>query len=308
MIVRQAVSFPRKAMQMTPSPIQSDRLVLLGTKGGPAIRKGGPSPTANLLVIGGHPYVIDCGLGVTRGLVEAGMALPALRSILITHLHSDHVLEMGPLIHTAWTAGLKDKVVVHGPAGTRAVWQGFLASLSYDIAIRIEDEGRPDLAAMVEVLEYAEGHVLTDGRLKVSALRVAHPPVTDCFALRFDHAAGSVVFSADTTYFPPLIGFARGADILVHEAIYEPGVDRLVARVGNGARLKRHLLDSHTLAEDVGRIATEAGIGLLALNHLVPADDPLVTEQHWVEAVRAHYAGPLVMGRDGLTLPLASVR
>jgi ribonuclease BN (tRNA processing enzyme) len=259
-----------------------------------------------LLEIGGHPYVIDCGLGVTRALVEAGMPLPALRSIIITHLHSDHVLEMGPLIHTAWTAGLKEKVVVHGPVGTRAVWQGFLASLSYDIAIRIEDEGRPDLAAMVEVLEYTEGHVFTDTRLKVSALRVKHPPVTECFALRFDHAAGSVVFSADTAYFPLLAGFARDADILVHEAIYEPGVDRLVARVGNGVRLKQHLLDSHTLAEDVGRIAAEAGIGLLALNHLVPADDPLVTEQHWVEAVRTHYAGPLVVGRDGLVLPLSS--
>jgi ribonuclease BN (tRNA processing enzyme) len=91
-----------------------------------------------------------------------------------------------------------------------------------------------------------------------------------------------------------------------HEAIYEPGVDRLVARVGNGARLKQHLLASHTLAEDVGRVATEAGIGLLALNHLVPADDPLVTEGHWMEAVRRHYAGPLMIGHDGLTLPLTS--
>ena len=290
---------------MNAAPPQPDRLVLLGTKGGPAIRKGGPSPTANLLLIGGYPYVIDCGLGVTRGLVEAGLALPELRCIIITHLHSDHVLELGPLIHTAWTAGLKEKVVVYGPAGTVAVWQGFLASLSYDIAIRIEDEGRPDLARMVEVREYGDGAVFTDERVKVTALRVLHPPVTDCFALRFDHGAGSVVFSADTTYFPPLAEFARGADILVHEAIYEPGVDRLAARVGNGARLKQHLLASHTLAEDVGRIATEAGIGLLALHHLVPADDPLVTEQHWIEALRSQYQGPLVVGRDGLVLPLA---
>ena len=290
---------------MNAVPPRPDRLVLLGTKGGPAIRKGGPSPTANLLVIGGYPYVIDCGLGVTRGVVEAGLVLPELRCIIITHLHSDHVLELGPLIHTAWTAGLKDKVVVYGPAGTVAVWQGFLASLSYDIAIRIEDEGRPDLARMVEVREYGDGAVFTDGRVKVTALRVLHPPVTDCFALRFDHGAGSVVFSADTTYFPPLATFAQGADILVHEAIYEPGVDRLVARVGNGARLKQHLLASHTLAEDVGRIATEAGVGLLALHHLVPADDPLVTEQHWIDALRSQYHGPLVVGRDGLFLPLA---
>jgi ribonuclease BN (tRNA processing enzyme) len=290
---------------MNVMPPNQDRLVLLSTKGGPAIRRGGPSPTANLLVIGGYPYVIDCGLGVTRGLVEAGLPLPELRCIIITHLHSDHVLELGPLIHTAWTAGLKEKVVVYGPTGTAAVWQGFLASLSYDIAIRIEDEGRPDLARMVEVREYAEGDVFADARVKVAALRVEHPPVTDCFALRFDHDAGSVVFSADTTFCTPLVAFARGADILVHEAIYEPGVDRLVARVGNGARLKQHLLASHTLAEDVGRIATEAGVGLLALNHLVPADDPLVTEQHWVDAVRAYYVGPLIVGRDGMVLPLS---
>jgi ribonuclease BN (tRNA processing enzyme) len=229
-----------------------------------------------------------------------------LRCIIITHLHSDHVLELGPLIHTAWTAGLKDKVVVHGPVGTAGLWQSFLASLAYDIAIRIEDEGRPDLAGMVDIREYADGSVFTDDRVKVTALRVLHPPVTDCFALRFDHSAGSVVFSADTTYFPPLAAFARGADILVHEAIYEPGVDRLVARVGNGARLKQHLLDSHTLAEDVGRIATEAGVGLLALHHLVPADDPLVTEQHWIGALRSEYHGPLVVGRDGLVLPLTA--
>jgi ribonuclease BN (tRNA processing enzyme) len=161
---------------------------------------------------------------------------------------------------------------------------------------------------MVEVREYADGIVFADESVKVAALRVPHPPVTDCFALRFDHAGGAVVFSADTTHFPPLAAFAQGADILVHEAIYGPGVDRLVARVGNGARLKQHLLASHTLAEDVGRIAAAAGVGLLALNHLVPADDPLVLEQHWVEAVRAYYAGPLVIGRDGLVLALSQAR
>ena len=56
------------------------------------------------------------------------------------------------------------------------------------------------------------------------------------------------MFSADTAYFPPLAEFARGADILVHEAMLEEGVERLVARTGNGARLREHLLASHTFA------------------------------------------------------------
>lgn len=290
--------------QDRPSP---DRLVLLGTKGGPSIRQGGPWPTSSLLVANGHPYVIDCGLGVTRGLVEAGIALKDIRAILITHLHSDHVLEMGPLIHTAWTNGLNHKVTVHAPLGARAVWDHFLRSLAFDIETRIADEGRPPLESLVDVIEYPDGPAFADGRVTVTALRVPHPPVRECFALRFDLAAASVVFSADTAYFPPLADFARGADILVHEALFGPGVDRLVAKVGNGARLKQHLLDSHTLAEDVGRIGAQAGVGRLVLNHLVPADDPLVTEADWTRAVRATYAGPLAVGRDGLVLPLAKV-
>jgi ribonuclease BN (tRNA processing enzyme) len=75
-------------------------------KGGPAIRPGGPNPTSSLLEIGGRRIVIDCGLGVTRGLVNAGMDLRSLDMVWITHLHSDHLLELGPLLHTAWTSGL----------------------------------------------------------------------------------------------------------------------------------------------------------------------------------------------------------
>ncbi|TCN23245.1 ribonuclease BN (tRNA processing enzyme) [Sinorhizobium americanum] len=211
----------------------SARLVLLGSKGGPAIRPGGPWPTSSLLEIAGRTIVVDCGLGVTRGLTDAGVPLKALDLIVVTHLHSDHVLELGPLIHTAWTAGLAHGVRVFGPAGTRGYWQGFLQSMAFDVDIRIVDEGRPDLRRLVEVVEFSDGQVFSENGLTVSALRVDHPPVTDCFALRFDHAEGTIVFSSDTAYFPPLADFASGADILVHEAMLAAGVDRLVARTGN---------------------------------------------------------------------------
>ena len=102
--------------------------------------------------------------------------------------------------------------------------------------------------------------------------------MTDCFALRFEHAGRSVVFSADTAFFPPLAEFARGADILLHEAMLEQGVERLVARTGNGARLREHLMASHSLAGEAGTIAARAGVGRLVLNHLIPADDPEIEE------------------------------
>ncbi|MBA3446246.1 MAG: MBL fold metallo-hydrolase, partial [Pseudaminobacter sp.] len=131
------------------------------------------------------------------------------------------------------------------------------------------------------------------------------PPVIDCFALRFDHAGRSIVFSADTAYFPPLAGFAKDADILVHEAMLEEGVERLVARTGNGTRLREHLMASHTLAADTGRIAATANVGRLVLNHLIPADDPELGEPDWIEATRKTWNGALTIGRDGLVVALA---
>ena len=283
------------------------RLVILGSKGGPAIRPGGPSPTSMLLQIGGRTIVVDCGLGVSRGLVEAGMSLKQLDLVFITHLHSDHVLELGSLLHTAWTTGLDHEVRVFGPPGTGHYWSRFAQAMEFDIEIRIADEGRPDIRDLVRIEEFAEGTVFEEAGLAVSAMRVDHPPVTDCFALRFDHAQGSVVFSADTAYFPPLAGFAKGADVLVHEAMLAEGVDRLVARTGNGARLKEHLLASHSFAAQAGRIAAEAGVGRLVLNHLIPADDPAVTPAHWESAARETWQGPLTIARDGLLVELRTV-
>ncbi|MFN3719457.1 MAG: MBL fold metallo-hydrolase [Rhizobium rhizophilum] len=279
-------------------------LTLLGTKGGPAIRPGGPNPTSMLLTLSGRRMVIDCGLGVSRGLVEAGMSLKELDLVFITHLHSDHVLELGPLIHTAWTTGLDHPVTVYGPKGTRALWSGFLASLAYDIETRIADEGRPDLASLVTVIEYGPGIVLQDGDLEVEALRVDHPPVTDCFALKVSGSGKTVVFSADTAPFPPLSDFARHADILVHEAMLPEGLDSIVRRTGNGSRLREHLVASHSFAADAAGIAQEAGVGMLVLNHLIPADDPAFTEEHWRAAVTPIFAGEVVVGRDGLTISL----
>lgn len=287
----------------------SDRLVIIGSKGGPAIRTRGPGPTAMVLEIGGRPIVIDCGLGVTRGFVDAGHRLAALSRIFITHHHSDHNLEFGNLIHTAWTAGLATPVTAHGPAGLGHLWRGFLDMNRFDITTRIADEGRPDLAGLVDVAEYAEGQVYAEPGLTVTALRNVHPPVTDSFALRFvierpDLPTRTIVFSGDTAYFPPLIAFARDADILVHEGLFLPGVDRLVARVKNGSRLKEHLLASHTSAEDVGRIAAAAGVKRLIVNHLVPADDPEVTAADWLAAVHTTFDGRVDIAHDGLTVDL----
>ena len=285
----------------------ADHVVLLGTKGGPAIRQGSAMPTSNLLVLDDQQIVVDCGLGVTRALTNQGVALKDLSVIFITHLHSDHYLELGPLIHTAWTAGLKTPVTVWGPEGLSRYWDNFLLSMQDDIDLRIADEGRPDLRHLVTIKTLDAGPVTTLDSIAVAALRVDHPPLIDCFALSFRTATRHVVFSADTACFPPLADFAKGADLLVHEAMLEDALSALMARIGNADdRLMQHLRQSHTRAEDAARIAAASGVKRLALSHLVPSDDPAYGAEHWRAAVTPHWDGELFVGEDGLRIPLDS--
>lgn len=281
-----------------------DQLVLLGVKGGPAVRQDGAMPTASLLRMDGQNIVVDCGIGVTRSVVQAGVSLLQIDAVFITHLHSDHVLELGPLLYTAWTTGLGRKVKLYGPPGLEEYWEAFLASMSFDQSIRIEDEGRTPIRDLVDLHILGEGKVADLDGIAVSALRVDHPPVTECYALRFQTRSQSVVFSADTCFFPPLATFAAGADYLVHEAMLPDGIETILRRTPGASRLLPHLMASHTMAADVGKIAARAGIGTLVLNHLIPADDPDFSDADWHTEVKKHWNGPLVIGKDGLAITL----
>lgn len=280
-------------------------VALLGTKGGPAIRPGSSMPTSNLLCLNGQAIVVDCGLGVTKGLVDQGMQLKDLSTIFITHLHSDHYLELGPLIHTAWTAGLKTVVDVWAPEGIDLYWDRFLESMKADIDLRMDDEGRPDVRALVRIHVIDEREVTERDGLIVEAIRAHHPPLVDCFALSFRAADRHVVFSGDTAPLPQLIEFARGADLLVHEAMLESALPALLKRIGNGSeKLMAHWKAAHSFAHDAAQTAASAQVKALALNHLIPSDDPAYTQSTWQEAVNPHWAGSLFVGRDGLRIPL----
>ncbi|MDJ0614528.1 MAG: MBL fold metallo-hydrolase [Rhizobiaceae bacterium] len=281
-----------------------NQIILLGTKGGPAVRQGGAMPTASLLQMDGKTMVIDCGIGLTRSIADAGVRLLDVDAIFITHLHSDHLLELGPLIYTIWTTGLTRKIPVYGPIGIQEYWDGFMKSMDFDHEIRIADDGRSPLTEMVEINVFGEGSVTKFSEIEISALRVDHPPVTECYALRFDGTTHSVVFSADTCYFPPLAEFSKGANVLIHEAMLEEGVQSILDRTPGATSLEQHLRASHTMAPDVGRIAHDADVGLLVLNHLIPADDPAFDDSHWQEAVSQTWQGPILVGKDGMKISL----
>jgi ribonuclease BN (tRNA processing enzyme) len=274
------------------------RLILLGTGGGPRPRTVS-SAAAQVIVVNDQAYVVDCGNGVARQLVFAGVPLPTVRHIFLTHHHSDHNADYGNLILLAWTAGLRTRVDTWGPPPLAKMTELFFEMNAYDINTRIADEGRVPLIPLVHAHELSQGGVvMEDENLKVSAALVHHPPVVPAFGYRFDAADRSIVISGDTAPSDNLIRLAEGADVLVHDALYLAGVDRLVARVPNAAALRQSILSHHTSAEDAGRVAQAAGVKLLVLSHLVPPDDFTITDQMWIDAARVHFRGPIVVGKD----------
>lgn len=278
------------------------RLILLGTGGGPRPRPAS-SASAQVIIANNTAYVVDCGDGVARQLTFAGVALPSVRHIFITHHHSDHNADYGNLMLLAWTAGLRTRVDTWGPPPLARMTELFFEMNEYDITTRIADEGRVPLVPLVHVHELnLAGAVMQDENVKVTAALVDHPPVTPAFGYRFDAADRSIVISGDTAPSDNLIRLAEGADILVHDALYPAGVDRLVARVPNAAALRQSIMSHHTSAEDAGRVAQAAGVKTLVLSHLVPPDDPTITEEMWADAARVHFTGRIVVGRDLLEL------
>jgi ribonuclease BN (tRNA processing enzyme) len=278
------------------------RLILLGTGGGPRPRKAN-SASAQVIVANETAYVVDCGDGVARQLAFAGVPLPKLRHVFISHHHSDHNADYGNLLWLAWTAGLRTRVDTWGPPPLEKMTKLFFEMNAQDIDTRIADEGRVPLIPLVQVHELTQGGlVMQDENVKVTAALVHHPPVVPSFGYRFDGADRSIVISGDTAPSDNLIKLARGADILVHDALYVPGVERLVARVPNATALKQSILSHHTSAEDAGRVAQAAGVKKLVLSHLVPPDDPAITEQMWIDAARTHFRGEVILGKDLLEI------
>ncbi|MGA4635708.1 MBL fold metallo-hydrolase [Pseudomonas solani] len=288
------------------SEAPSVRLLLLGTKGGPSLLQASSLPQSSVLMIGDDAYLLDAGYGASLRLVQAGIPLRAIKGIFITHLHSDHVLDYPSVLMNGWASGLKTPVKVFGPVGTQAMTDHAWKTFEVDIRERIADEGKPDPRPLVRVKEVDEGPVYADEHLKVTALRVPHPPFDagEALAYKFEVAGKTLVLSGDTTYHPPLAAFARDADVLINEVVHVEAVERLAARIGNGKTLAQAIISHHITAEDVGRIATQARVRKLVLSHFVPADDPELTAEVWRAAVARTFDGEIVVGEDGMAIDL----
>lgn len=291
-------------------------VTLLGTSGGPVPVRD-RAMTAQTVEVGGAAYLVDCGAGALRRLVEAGVPLADLRALLVTHLHADHVADYFATIAAgkpfARGGGFAQPLRVIGPTGMRDLHEGVLGAFARAVETQYRASGLgPGLRELVEVREITspgEGaepfEVYADAHVRVTAVLADHPPIAPCFAFRFDTAGGSVVFSGDGVPSPRVARLAEGADLLVHEAMHAQ------AMLDHGApkRFVAMLRRSHTDVTQVGALAREARVRRLVLSHLIPlvpgsSDPPPLDAEAWLAPVRADYDGPVELGEDLMRIAL----
>lgn len=299
------------------------RLVLLGTQGGPNVNLK-RTESANAIVVDGRPYLVDCGYGTVRSLVEAGIGYGQVATVFLTHLHDDHTVDLAALLSLQWTGSRMQPTDVYGPDGTAALVQGALAFIRANADVRSVDEGRAtrpealfhghDLAATA-----APAQGFKDDKVTVTTVENAHFPDRAkakmpyrSIAYRFDTASRSIVISGDTAYSKNLVELAKGVDLFVCEvidtAIWEDMMARAKAQeaAGNPDSVARHVAETHTTPADVGRMAAEAKVKTVVLSHLLPgsnrpgpAEFPDTT---YIDGVRQHFSGQIIVGRDQMVL------
>lgn len=294
-------------------------VTLLGTAGGPIHRRLRSQP-ASLLSVDGEHYLVDAGDGVARQLTQAGLAIPEIKQVFLTHLHADHVTGLAPLFVFAWTSARAHPMTVYGPPGTERLVE---AALGYiEIPVNIHRLQYPPVAMPLDLFTGAEPAVSEDGRpsliyeddvVSVYAVENSHytamPEVSHSYgadrsyAYRFDTSDRSVVFSGDTGPSNSLMRLAEGADVLVIEVIdLERQFD--IVREMSGLPdseltvVMEHMAKEHITPDQIGLLAAKASVGQVILTHIVPGLDSEQDMTAYVNGVRQHYRGPVHLGAD----------
>jgi ribonuclease BN (tRNA processing enzyme) len=302
-------------------PAGGPRLLLLGTQGGPNFNAQ-RGESASALLLDDRIFLVDCGYGALGALVRANLNYRAVDHVFLTHLHDDHSADLVALLGHQWTGGRVTPTTVHGPSGTRRLVDAAIRYTQVNEQIRLVDESRSvRVAQMFRAREIPATNsptsVLQDGDLTVRAVQNTHYPAATLrhvphrsIALRFDARGRSIVFSGDTAYSSSLVELARGADVLVCEAMHVEATRRSFdERVAAGAYadnpegIWQHIVDTHTPLDVAGRMAREAGVATLVLNHIIPGGwNPELDDEFYRREAALEFPGRIIVGRDGMLI------
>lgn len=276
------------------------RLTLLGT-GNPR-----PSPDrlgpAILVEAGSETLLIDAGRGATQRIFEigSGALLRSVDTVLLTHLHSDHLVGLPDLWLSGRIFGRHRPVRLLGPEGTVNLARHLELAFAFEVRVRTEDEGFPAEGGRFEARDVQAGVVLEGEGLQVRAFPVDHgPEVKPAFGYRLDFGGRFAVISGDTRPTEELVRWSRGADVVIHEVL-SPEVERRRAQVVDPKAVEK-IIARHTTPEQAGKLFAEAKPRLAVYTHVVPSP---ATAEDLIPPTRKHYDGPLAVGYDLMAITI----
>ena len=270
------------------------KLVLLGT-GTPFAdpNKSGPSLA---IVVNNTSYIVDCGPGVVRRAAEASkLGFPSLeasqlKTLFITHLHSDHTIGLADIILTPAVLDRNAPISIYGPVGSKKMTDDLMSAYKEDISIRINGLEKGDaIAYQVYTNEIKQGQIYKDSNLTVTAFNVQHGQWDNAFGFVFQTKDKKIVISGDCTYSKNLIKYAKDCDILVHEVYSDAGLKKRTQR------WQDYHSTFHTSTYQLADIANQVKPKLLILNHQLTFGTSL---QSLLDELQSKYAGPVVNGAD----------
>ena len=269
-----------------------------------------PDPTrsgpATAIVVNDTPYLIDFGAGVIRraeaayekGVTALGYGGINIKTVFLTHMHSDHTIGYPDLIFTPWVMGRREPLAVYGPKGIKAMTEHVLKAWQVDIDGRTGGLNQHNLTGYrVNAQEIVPGFVYRDDQVTVTAFPARHEEMVDSFSYRFDTPDRAIVISGDTAPTQTLLDHSRGCDVLIHEA-YSTHEVRDAARPTPEFR-RRH----HTSSVELAEIANTVKPGLLVTyhrshHHSHPGEQSPDAPDPLLEEIRETYKGKVVAARD----------
>ena len=263
---------------------------------------GNPLPDPNragastLIKAGNTHVLVDAGRGVVMRMAGAGTLPVFLSGVCVTHLHSDHLCDLNDVITTHWILSQgSGTLAIFGPVGIATFVERQMHALEADVGYRIAHHDALTAPPKVDVTELEPGDAFTIADVQVTTAATMHAPVHPSIGFRFEHEGSTAALVGDTRPCAGVDELAAGAGVYVQSVLRQ---DLIAA---NPNAMLRDILDYHSSVEDAAQTAARAGVGTLALTHMIPGPSPDQYDE-WRAQAAAHFSGTVVIGDDLTTI------
>jgi len=271
-------------------------LTLLGT-GCPKVdfKRFGP---ANLVSTKKTKILVDCGSGVTQRLDQINISSAEIDALFLTHLHSDHVIDLYQLIISSWHSYRSKAWKIYGPKGTKMFVKKIMSSWKEERSQRIKYEARSSVAAFkIIVKEFSSLGSIKIKDLNIRYFEVDHKPVKYAYGFNFFNKNKKLTISGDTRPCENVMKYGQLSDVLLHEVFIDGEI--MKTNKMRTSKTLHNVKAYHTPSSLVGKIAKITRCKQLVLTHLVPTK---FNERKLKKIIKSDFGKDPIIGKDLLKI------